>query len=167
MSREANVCECRECIKKLKKKLEENGFNILKVNEDILIKTPKRRVSLDNQADICTAIAANYHKKCPVGHGSIDVMNNTCTYVGSDGCGVDRHNCPICNGMNSGNSSNSNNTSSDNNSISVFRIRPTDIYNGIFLHAVTLYGDEFDLKMTFGYDTTAINQIISVLNFLV
>lgn len=174
MSREQDKLQCQECIKKLKKKLEENGFNILKVNDDILIKTPKRTVMINsmnynNYNNDTTAIAVATNR-CPVNsNGCINVSNNTCTYPGTD-CGVDKHNCPICNGsLNNGNgdSSNTDSNSSNNNSVCLFRIRPTDIYNGIFLHAVTLYGDECDLKMTFGYDTTAVNQIISVLNFLV
>ena len=171
-SREQNVCECKECIKKLKKKLEENGFNILVVNDDILIKTPKKLSVklLSYNSDSATAVGLP-KQKCPVnGGGYIDHTNCTCTYMGNN-CGVDKHNCPICNGTinNSGNSSNSSNNNTDtsnSNSISLFRIRPTDIYNGIFLHAVTLYGEECDLKMTFGYDLKAINQILSVLNFL-
>ena len=42
-SKEQNVMECKECIKKLKKKLEDNGFNILCVNDDILIKRKNKR----------------------------------------------------------------------------------------------------------------------------
>lgn len=160
-SKEQNVMECKECIKKLKKKLEDNGFNILCVNDDILIKTPRRSVL--SRTNSLTTSSCKIREKCPHNAaGAIDTTNKTCTCSGN--CNIEQSKCPVYNGsLNNGNSSNSNNS----NSVCLFRIRPTDIYNGIFLHAITLYNEECDLKMTFGYDSVAINQIISVLNFLV
>ena len=152
-SKEQNVMECKECIKKLKKKLEDNGFNILCVNDDILIKTPRR--STLNTA----AVATKY--SCPVNSAG-SIMYGSCTCSGN--CTIESKNCPVCNGTaNSGNS----NFINASNGNSLFRIRPTDIYNGIFLHAITLYSEECDLKMTFGYDSVAVTQIINVLNFLI
>lgn len=155
MSREQDKLQCKECIKKLKKKLEENGFNILKVNDDILIKTSRRSV-----LNRSVSVATRAHS-CPV-NAAGSITNGSCTCSGN--CTIESKNCPVCNGTaNSGN----NTSDSNNNSVCLFRIRPTDIYNGIFLHAITLYNEECDLKMTFGYDTEAINQIMAVLNFLV
>ena len=164
MSKEQNVLECKECIKKLQKKLEENGFNILVINDDILVKTP-RKLTLTTRTATSTTIC-NTKYSCPYNcSGFIDCGDKSCTCSGN--CNVDHSKCPVCNGsVNEGNSSNSNNTSSDNGTC-LFRIRPTDIYNGIFLHAITLHNEECDLKMTFGYDLNAVTQIINVLNFLI
>lgn len=49
----------------------------------------------------------------------------------------------------------------------LFRITPTDIYNGIFLHVIKLHGEKCDLKMTFSYGDNGASELVNIIKFLV
>ena len=49
----------------------------------------------------------------------------------------------------------------------LFRITPTDIYNGIFLHVIKLHGEKCDLKMTFNMDDSGASELVNLIQFLV
>lgn len=172
---EQKVFECKDCIRRIKRKLEDNGYNILKVDDNILCKTPK--VLTQNNTEVITYASSRTvtGTTCPVNmNGCIHPNKTSCTYTGN--CTVDSSKCPIHGNNNNNNSDNSgsssntgNNTSGiNNNSECLFRIMPTDIYNGVFLHAIILRGEHCDLKMTFIYDEdNTVKDVIDVINFLV
>ena len=156
---EQNIAKCKECIKKLKKKFEENRFNILKVNDNILLK-----ISTDSLNTSINTSVSNVNKICPINPAGCIHDNHSCTHSGN--CHIDHSKCPIC-GNNNGNNTSGIPSDIQKERLSLFRIRPTDTYNGIFLHAIILYGEECDLKMTFGYDDESISQIIETIKFLI
>lgn len=159
---EQNIQQCKECIKKIKKALDESGYNCIKTGDNILCKTPRRStittvnkvpLLMDKSSSAATCI-------CPLNAaGTID-KNNNCTCSGV--CNVPQSSCPVCSGSSNG-TGNTYYGSADH----LYRIMPTDIYNGIFLHVILLQGEHVDLKMTFGYDKDAIQELINTINFLV
>lgn len=173
---EQNVVECKDCIRRIKKKLEDTGYNIIVINDDILCKTPKKSTQVTTGGTLATYTSSRALSgtTCPLNTaGCIHSNGKSCTHSGA--CHVDSSKCPIHGNNNNSNSNTGNNSNSNEGTLEaissysdfLFRIRPTDIYNGIFLHAIILHGEHCDLKMTFSYDTDKVNDIINVINFLV
>ena len=160
-----NRISCEESIKKIEKKLNEYGYKIITTNHNILCKTPRTGKSVSKKlvypSDNTTAVTA-VTRVCPCNSGgSINEYNHSCTYAGS--CTVTKNDCPLYNGsLNS-----ETNISSYNKSDCLFRIKPSDTYNGIQLHAVILHGETCELKMLFNYNTDGIKELVDVINFLV
>lgn len=155
---------CEESIKKIEKRLNESGYKIITTNYNILCKTPRtgktvsKKLVYPNNNTAVTVVT----KACPCNsEGSINEYNHSCTTSGS--CTVPKNDCPLMNGtLNSGT-----NINSYNKSDCLFRIKPSDTYNGIQLHAVILHGETCELKMLFNYNSDGIKELVDVINFLV
>lgn len=168
---ELNVMKCQDFMDKIKKSLQDSGYNILKVNNNVLCKTPRTSVNkykysngtnLPCLTDATSSSARKY--QCPKNtSGCIDESFTNCTCSGA--CNIVPGDCPLHNGSSNNNSNT--NLGSYGKSDCLFRIMPTDIYNGIFLHAIFLHGEHTDLKMTFGYEHEDIMKIVETINFLV
>ena len=143
------------------------------VNDDILCKTPRKSTLTTNyeynsSSTIGVSTSAVEGYTCPMNAaGHINKHKCSCTHSGT--CTVHHNNCPIQNG--SINNDSSSNSGSGNAAYSgndcLFRIMPTDIYNGIFLHAIIIHGEHCDLKMTIEYNDKCANEIVNIINFLV
>ena len=166
---EQNKHECIENIKVIYKKLGELGYKIIKTSKnDILCKTP--RISPGGSNSSYSNSSSSNNTKCPYvssdGKCTVD-LSNGCP---KPGCGVPKSACPLHGGGYYGNKNdeNNNNTSTDYTEPDcLFRIRPSDTYAGLLLHCIILHGENNDLKMFFNYGKDGVNELISVINFLV
>ena len=174
--KESDKLKCIACMDKIKRKLDNLGLqyimtsdkeNILcKVYGDVSFNNGGNETGNSNISGGTTQLPSHIHV-CP---HSLNQSN--CPYTA---CKYPNMKCYCHNAADLGN--NSNNTESDNNSSNtespakftgcLFRIMPTDIYNGIFLHAIKLHGETCDLKMTFNFDDNAATELIEVLKFLI
>lgn len=150
---EPNKKQCLDSMRKIEDKLKESGFSIKVLKNsrysDILCKGTKYKVISSR------SLRSVYN--CSLSRANCNITaDSDCPY--QNGC-ADIANCPLHN-MNNNNSS-STNTGSD----CLFRIRPTDTYNGIFLHAIKLNGEICDLKITFESDT--VEEIIDIISYLI
>ena len=158
---EQNKPKCLDCMEKIKKKLEDNKFDILmtsnrenilcKVSEDWTDNTKPAVVKTVNTASSCPHTLST---KCP--YSTCMHPNTTCPHHNTE------------NGTT--NDSNGNNgIVSELSSIggcTLFRIFPNDIYSGLFLHVIILHGEVCDLKMSFEYNENGIADIINIIKFL-
>ena len=177
----SNIFECSNAMNKIKKKLEVGGYNIINVDtynslssiSNILIK-PTKPVkyavsTARSSSDIATSTASSSQKVCPFNAAAtIDMVRCSCTYTGE--CKVNHTNCPLMNGSISGGGNTSSRNTATTNATSgdfLVRIAPTDIHNGIFLHVIILHGEHCDLKMTFGYDSNGIKNLLETIKFLI
>lgn len=172
---ESNKQECVKFIDLLHKSLSKYGYQVLLVGEDILCKTPRIKNTTDLNNNTNNIADTSNNKLCPVNtSGIINTQNHTCTCYN---CEVSPSDCPLKSDSslneNKPSSGDQNNNSNSNTSTvsrkplrSLFRIRPSDNYNSIFLHAITLRGEESDLKMSFEYNNNQISKVIEVINFL-
>lgn len=156
-----NVKECTESIKRIKRNLEELGIDYIINENDILCKLSK--FSLNKK--ILKLNTSNTNCKC---NGSIIDTSKECPY--KVGCNVSISECPLhihkCNCSN-----NSTNVSTGNYSNidydCLFRIKPSDIQNGITLYAIMLHGETCELKMLFKPNKNGEKELIDTILFLV
>lgn len=139
--KEYDKVTCLDAIKKIKDKLDNLGFDSIIVNNDILCKGLKYQKSSSS---------------CPVG------ANSSCTCPHTV-CIAPHATCPN-NIKNTGNVGPLITSVSDSDTL--FRVRPSDIYNGINLHVIKLRGEISEFKMLFNNQTEGIAQIIQVIQFL-
>lgn len=156
---EQNVRQCEECIKRIKKKLDELGFVSIMCNNNILVKASKSSISnaIKNGGSSVTS-----NCKCKY-NASVDLTSG-CNVQAT--CTVAKTNCPLCNGSLSG-STNTSNGSYLGDYDSLFRIRPSDIQNGLTLSAIMLHGETCELKILFNHDREGEKMLIDTLIFLV
>lgn len=167
--KESDKLKCLACMDKIKRKLDSLGLNYIMTSdrENILCKV-YGDVSFGNggndstnNGNGATQLPSHVHV-CP--HS----LNHTnCPYTA---CKYPNMKCHIHNATQLGNTSSdiegeTSNETSAKFTGSLFRIMPTDIYNGIFLHAIKLHGETCDLKMTFSYNKD--DEIVRVLKFLI
>lgn len=185
-----NKPKCSDTIRKVHDKLEIFGYNMLYHSkyDNILCKTSDVTAEsveeiLDNNSDDEKSAVYIIRKKCSMvqtGNCSATISNSICSHTG---CKLPSKHCPMYNqntgNIGGGNNSNTSgdNSSKDESSISnsellealynyLIRIRPTDTYNGIFLHAIMLNNETCDLKMTFNYGDDAVQEIVDTVIFL-
>lgn len=162
---EQNVLKCQECIKRLKRKLDKLGYASIVSDNNILVKASKSSLAYasKNGKGIKISMLATSNCKC---RGSVIDESIGCPYKAS--CNVEENDCPLnnknCNCTPVG-GNNSNKFTGDYDCL--FRIRPSDIQNGITLYAIILHGESCELKMLFDYDINGENEIIDTLQFLV
>lgn len=162
-----NYYKCLNALKDIKSKLEIN-YSTLMVNNDILCKTHDKNV-------VATAsLPRDYNSKwnitvCPVASGTINKTTCSCTHTGT--CETPKNECPVCNGTIPKPTPDTNivpvGKPSSKKGECLFRIMPTDIHNGIALHAIILHGMTVDLKMIFEYTNEGVIQLVNTINFLV
>lgn len=144
---------CLDTMRRIEDKLKEAGYNIKILKNakytDILCKGYRSNI-ISSKSLRSTYNCALSRTNCNISADSDCPYQNGCTDIG---------NCPLHN-----NNAN-NNSSNKNGSDSLFRIRPTDTYNGIFLHAIKLNGETCDLKITFNPDT--VDEVIETINYLI
>ena len=152
VKRDQNKPKCIASMDKIKRKLDVLGVNsiITRDKENILCKFDSSWKLSNNDIKSCPAVTSN--ASC--------CSHSTCTLPIQ--CELHRNN---------GNNSNDENTTTESNTISsddsLFRIVPTDIYDGLFLHVIKLHGEVCELKMSFDYSDEGITELIDVLLFLV
>lgn len=156
--------ECFKCMDKIKKKLDGLGLSNIMTSdkENILCKV----YGGDNtNINTAAATADTYSGKCPYSNFS------SCPYTS---CRYPNSTCHHHSAENENNSnSNNDSTLSDNLKVfeiysdSLFRIMPTDIYTGIFLHVIKFHGETCELKMTFEYTDNGVEDIINTIKFLI
>ena len=154
------ITKCKDSIKKIKKLLDDNGYNVLHVDDNILCKTPRKYVlnkGIINSTSckLLISYGGNQSKLCGY---------TTCPYTA---CSIPKEDCPLFKGSGSNEGSSNTSNIAYNSDDCLFRIMPTDIYNGIFLHVIFLHGEHCDLKMTFDIDNDSLKDIVNVINFLV
>lgn len=162
---EQNALECQECMKRLKKKLDELGYaNIMYHNNNMIVKASKRLLSYasKNGRGIKISMLATSNCKC---RGSVIDESVGCPYKTT--CNVDKDDCPLNNKNCNCDPSTDNSSRFTGNYDCLFRIRPSDIQNGIAFHAFILHGETCELKMLFEHNSNGINEIIKTLEFLV
>lgn len=153
--------KCLACIDKISTKLGNLGLSFFMTSDrkNILCKT-YGTVSFDG-------IVNNESSNT----GATTCPHSTSSSCPHTVCKYPKASCHYHNAHNIGN--NSNNTDDDTNKLPdkftgcLFRITPTDIYNGIFLHAIKLHGETCDLKMTFNYDEAGATELVNIIKFLV
>lgn len=174
---EQNVKECIETIKKIKKKLEQNNVQYIIVKNDILCKFTNGskilNVNLINKSSISNNSNIKY---CRLKDNTTTAKNNCTTYQDcpyNSNCYVSPSDCPLYgNNSNTGNpgSGETEDSGNTNNYVSgdyLFRIRPSDTYNGIVVHGIMIKGEHSDFKMLFDYGDNAPQEIYDVLRFIV
>ena len=149
---EPNKKQCLDSMRKIEDKLKESGFNIKVLKNsrysDILCKGTKNKVISSR------SLRSVYN--CSLSRSNCNItIDSDCPY--QSGC-TDIQNCPLHN-------TNNNSSSISGSSDCLFRIRPTDTYNGIFLHAIKLNGETCDLKITFNSNT--VEEIVETINYLI
>lgn len=192
---EQNIHKCSETVRKVNDKLIDLGYNILynSTYDNILCKTSDVTAESiaelnKNNSDNDEAQVYIIRKKCSMlntGTCTSTIAGGTCIQTG---CKLPSTHCPMYNqnqntgnntagnGNNTGN--NSTNSSGENNDNEdglldtlhcnnyLIRIRPTDTYNGIFLHAIMLNNETCDLKMTFDYGSQGVRDVVDTVIFL-
>ena len=164
--------KCIDCLKNIKKLLINNGYKVFEIDdENILCRTPKNALSRTQvtSSNYNTSLVSISGIICPANsQGVIDKDTKTCT---CSSCSIHQSNCPlgdICNGSN--NSSSDNNTSnntSGNNSDNLFRVKVSDNYFGINVHAIILRGEMCELKMSFDFNKESVQHVVDVIEFLI
>ena len=159
-SKESDKMKCLSCMDKISTKLDNLRISFFMTSDrnNILCKTygdvsfniiNSGNNSTNNGATICPDCLGNNH--CP---------HSICTHP--------KAKCHFSNARQLGNILDTIEDNSDDKFMScLFRITPTDIYNGIFLHVIKLHGETCDLKMTFKYDEAAATELVNVIKFLV
>lgn len=191
---EQNTLKCKDTVRKINDKLVALGYNILYNSNysNILCKTSDvtaESIAALNKNNGSTSDDAQVYiirKKCSMlqtGTCSSTITGGTCMQTG---CKLPSVHCPMYNGNNNSNigTNTGNNTGSSNDSevegditteelleaLTVgnylIRIRPTDTYNGVFLHAIMLHNETCDLKMTFDYGDKAVQEVVDTVIFL-
>lgn len=158
---EQNVKACNESILRIKKKLDELGIDNINVDNGLLVKTS----SLSSYTGSLGNLASNPNCKCVQNNITVDITKE-CPYKNS--CNVVSTECPLhkarCSG--SGNvSGNGSKLSSKYNCL--FRIKPSDIQNGINLYAVILHDESCELKLLFSPSIQGEKDLIETLKFLI
>lgn len=165
---EQNKSKCIECMDKIKRKLNELGYSILMTNnkENILCKVSDVKTNNYNtELTVVNTGASTVSPNCPY-------ANNTSTNCPYSVCKYPSTQCHKHGSSDIGNNATDSNTEAILEAITVprcslFRIRPDDIYTGLFLHVVKLHGEICELKMSFEYNDSGVAELISVINFLV
>ena len=159
------ITKCKDSIKKIKKLLDDNGYNVLHVDDNILCKTPRKSILNRGVTNLSTTNATSCKLLISCGGNQSKLCGyNTCPYTG---CSIPKKDCPLFNGFGGNEGSSDTPNTAYNSDDCLFRIMPTDIYNGIFLHVIFLHGEHCDLKMTFDIDSDSLKDIVNVINFLV
>ena len=158
--------KCLVGMDKIKKKLNNLGLNCIMTSdrENILCKS-YGDASFDNVSNSSTnnsTTLPSHNYVCPDSIGHSHCPHTVCKYPKAQ--------CHMHSAYQIGNESNNpegdtSNKLSEKFTGCLFRIMPTDIYNGIFLHTIKLHGETCDLKMTFSYDD--IDELVEVLKFLI
>lgn len=169
--KESDKLKCLACMDKIKKQLDYLGLNYIMTSdkENILCKVygdvsfGNSGSNGSNTSEGTTTLPSHIHV-CP------DSLNRThCPHTA---CIYPKAQCHLHSAPQIGNESN-NTEGETTNKVSakftgcLFRIMPTDIYNGIFLHAIKLHGETCDLKMTFDFDDNGAIEVVNVLKFLI
>lgn len=163
-----NKMKCIQAMDKIKRNLDNFGFSNIMTNDkmNILCKVPGD-YSSNNKVSGATSISTSIVTTCPHSLKETGCPYTVCKYPNST--------CHFH--SNTGNDSSADNSDSSVSEgllevsgiyySSLFRIFPTDIHDGLFLHVIKLHGETCDLKMTFSYEDTAIVEIINIIKFLV
>lgn len=166
-----NKHECIKYMDKIKKQLDSFGFDsiITSNKENILCKVPGDFKATNNSTAIVKTTGVGLTTTCP--HTASSACPYTACRYPNATCHHHNHNIG-----NVGNNNNGNNSNNDNDgaleaigvcSCSLFRIMPTDIHNGLFLHVIKLHGETCELKMTFECSDDGATELVNVLKFLV
>lgn len=189
---EQNILKCKDTIKKINDKLSTLGYNILynKTCDNILCKTSDvtaESISAlnnknNNSSDAQVYIIRKNCSKLLTGTCTSTITGGTCMQTG---CKLPSVHCPMYNGNNNSNQGGSTTTpdNNENNDVDnditnaellealandnyLIRILPTDIHNGVFLHAIMLHNETCDFKMTFEYGDKAVTEVVDTVIFL-
>lgn len=154
-----NKSECLRCMEQIKRRLDNLGLSTIMTSnkENILCKSTGEE-SLNSTKSISTT---NLASKCPSMTVDGKCPHTSCKYPNAS-----------CHIHNTGNMSGSNDTTLlpsvlETCGCSLFRIMPTDIHSGIFLHVIKLHGEMCELKMTFDYTDTGVTELVNIIKFLV
>lgn len=159
---EQKVKECTESIKRLKKRFDELGLDNIYADNGIIVKASQSSFNKNRIVKLPATSPASSSCKCI---GSTMDISKECPYKSN--CNIPTVECPLhkcrCN-INSG--SGSSGTIISNGYDCLFRIRPSDIQNGINLYVVMLHGEICDLKLLFKIGKAGEQEIIDTLLFL-
>lgn len=157
-----NVLKCQECMNRIKKKLDELGYSNIMYQNNILVKAPRLSHASKIGGGIKISQSATSECKC---RGSIISDTIGCPYRNT--CNVDKNDCPLNNKDCNCEFPSDNNNKFTSGYDCLFRVRPSDIQNGITLHAIILHGETCELKMLFEPNINGENEIIKTIQFLV
>ena len=164
--------KCLACMDKIQTKLGNLGLSFFMTSdrENILCKT-YGDISFDNGSSNGSSNNGNGTTTLPSHvHVCPHSLNHTnCPYTA---CKYPNMKCHIHNAAQLGNTSNdtegeTSNVTSAKFTGCLFRIMPTDIYNGIFLHVIKLHGETCDLKMTFSFGDNGATELVEIIKFLI
>ena len=163
----SNKAKCIEVLNTLKTRLS-NNYDVIMTDEDLLCKTGKiikPIINTNTNNNLNTAYPTV--KICPIDNKAIIDWgtcncncHSTCNSANTTNCPLNKVNKqptsihPVPNKLNKSNEC-------------LFRLRPTDINNGIAMHVIILHGEVCELKMTFEAGEKGAVQIVEVINFLV
>ena len=159
---EQNVQACNESMLRIKKKLDELGIDNIDVDNGLLVKTSS---SYTGNTGSSGNLGSNPNCKCVQNNTTIDVTKE-CPYKNS--CNIQVTECPLHKARCSG----SGNTYGYGLKIPskyncLFRIKPSDIQNGINLYAVILHDESCELKLLFAPSVQGEKDLIETLKFLI
>ena len=166
---EQNVRECEECIKRIKKKLDELGYTTIMFGNNILCKSSKLSLSAFNRKKTLASTTVTSTSNCRCKYNPTVDYTKGCQFQNT--CKVDFSNCPLhCVGGTGSSGSGSGNTSDDTDYYGdydcLFRIKPSDIQNGLNLYAILIHNELCELKMLFEHNRTGEQDLINTIKFL-
>lgn len=161
----ANKAVCLAGLKEVKEKLQ-NNYDVILIDEKTLLVKPNPNTMIKINTSVPssnTLPATGTITVCPM-NSNASISGNTCS-CHSECSSTSSHMCPL--NKNNGNNNMANIIKPFSKGECLFRLSPTDTYNGIFLHAIIIHNESTDLKMTFGYDDKGVIQMVETINFLV
>lgn len=159
---EQNVKACLESISRIKKTLDEIGIDNIKVDNGLLVKISQSSFNKNRLVKLTSAISI----KCSCLGTTMDISKE-CPYKST--CNVPTVECPLYKCRCSSTSGSGSSSASGINSgyDCLFRIKPSDIQNGINLYAIILHGESCELKLLFHPSKQGEQDLIDTMNFLV